>query len=79
MAGRLKDVMVPIEVVLGGTELSLDEISSIGPGTVIKLESLAGEPVQVRASGTTIARAEVVVVDDSFGIKVTEVVEEEGD
>ena len=71
--GNIKDVKVPVEVVLGGTSLRLEDFSSIGPGTIIGLESMAGEPVDLVAAGETMARGEVVVIDENFGIRITEV------
>lgn len=71
--GRINDVKVPVEVVLGGTELRLEDFSSIGPGTIIELKAMAGEPVDLVAAGKKIARGEVVVIDENFGIRVTEV------
>ena len=71
--GNIKDVRVPVEVVLGGTDLKLDEFSSIGPGSIIMLQSIAGEPVDLVAAGEIMAKGEVVVIDENFGIRVTEV------
>lgn len=71
--GKINDVMVPVEVVLGGTELRLEDFASIGPGSIIELHSLAGEPVDLVAAGKKIARGEVVVIDENFGIRVTEI------
>ena len=63
--GKINDVMVPVEVVLGGTSLRLEDFSSIGPGTILELNSIAGEPVTLVASGKNIARGEVVVIDEN--------------
>lgn len=71
--GKINDVMVPVEVVLGDTDLRLEDITNIGPGSIIELQSLAGEPVDLKAAGKKIARGEVVVIDEYFGIRVTEV------
>jgi flagellar motor switch protein FliN/FliY len=72
----VQQVRVPIQVVLGGTEWPLAKIAEIGEGTIIELDRLAGEPVDVVAAGELIARGEVVVIDESFGVRVCEVVEE---
>lgn len=64
-------VKVPVSVVLGETELSLEEIDLLGEGSVVQLESLSGEPVGLYAAGKKIARGEVVVIDEHFGIRVT--------
>ncbi len=74
--GNIKDVRVPIEVVLGRTSLRLEDFSTIGPGTIIELQTLAGEPVNLVAAGNTIAKGEVVVIDENFGIRVTDVINE---
>ncbi len=71
--GNIKDVKIPVKVVLGGTSLRLEDFSSISPGTIIGLESMAGEPVDLVAAGKTMARGEVVVIDENFGIRITEV------
>ena len=75
--GRVKDVLVPIKTVLGETALSIEELSEMQPGSIVALESLAGEPVIVEAAGKQVAKAEVVVIDEHFGFRVTELVTEE--
>ncbi|MCP4294838.1 MAG: hypothetical protein GY786_04465 [Proteobacteria bacterium] len=75
--GNIKDVRVPIEVVLGETSLRLEDFSTIGPGTILELQSIAGEPVDLVAAGVKIAKGEVVVIDENFGIRVTEVLTKE--
>ena len=70
--GRINDVKVPVEVVLGGAELTLEDFSTLGPGSIIELHSLAGEPVDLVAAGKRIARGEVVIIDEHFGIRVTD-------
>lgn len=72
--GRISDVGVRLEVVLGGTVRPVSEVATIGEGTIIELDSIAGEPVELRAGGNKIAEAEVVVIDESFGVRVTSVV-----
>jgi flagellar motor switch protein FliN/FliY len=71
--GSLKKALVPVEVVLGGTELTVDEMSRLTEGSIIQLRSVAGEPVELRAGEMTVARGEVVVIDENFGIRVTSV------
>jgi flagellar motor switch protein FliN/FliY len=75
----LKHVKVPTEVVLGHRDLTVAELASIGEGTIIELDNLAGEPVDLVAAGRVIAKAEVVVIDESFGVRVTQLVGEDGD
>ncbi len=74
--GNIKDVMVPVEVVLGSTSLKLEDFATIGPGKIIALKSMAGEPVDFVAAGKKIAKGEVVVIDENFGIRITELLEE---
>jgi flagellar motor switch protein FliN len=72
--GQIKDVKIEIRVELGRTTRSLNDIAGIGEGTIMEIDKLAGEAVDVYAAGELIAKAEVVVIDESFGIRVTEVV-----
>jgi flagellar motor switch protein FliN/FliY len=58
----------------GRTELALQTLVRLGPGSVIDLHRSADEPVDVLVSGKVIARGEVVVVDGSYGVRVTEIV-----
>ena len=76
--GQIKDVNVKLEVVLGSAEHSVADVATIGEGTIIELDTLAGEPVELRAGGEKIALAEVVVIDENFGVRVTSVVSEPG-
>ena len=76
-SGLIKDVKIPIRVVLGETQLSVEDIARFGEGTIIELESMAGEPLDLYASGEKIARGEAVVIDESFGIRITEILQEE--
>ena len=61
-------------VELGRTQLSVREVLGLGTGSVVELEKLAGEPVDLLINGRLIARGEVVVIDESFGVRVTEIV-----
>lgn len=65
------NMKVPLEVVLGGAEVSVKRLAEIHEGSIVELRSLAGEPVELRASGETIALGEVVVIDENFGLRVT--------
>lgn len=65
-------IMVPLEVVLGTKSLEVEKVATIQRGTIIELDSLAGEPVTLVASGEPVAKGEVVVIDENFGIRVTE-------
>lgn len=67
----LLDVRLPISVELGRTDMEVKEILEFGPGTVIELTKLAGEPVDIYINGRLVAQGEVVVVDEHFGVRVT--------
>ncbi len=69
----LLDVTMSVTVELGRSSLSVEEVLALGPGSVVELSKLAGEPVDVLVNGRLIARGEVVVVDENFGVRVTEI------
>lgn len=69
----LLDVTMSVTVELGRSSLSVEEVLALGPGSVVELDKLAGEPVDVLVNGRLIARGEVVVVDENFGVRVTEI------
>ncbi|HOJ63112.1 MAG TPA: flagellar motor switch phosphatase FliY [Spirochaetota bacterium] len=71
----LMDVNMELTVELGRTRKPIKEILGMGEGTVIELDKLAGEPVDILVNGRLIARGEVVVIDESFGVRVTEIVD----
>jgi flagellar motor switch protein FliN len=70
----LLDVPLEVTVELGRTERQIRDILALAPGTVIELDRLAGEPVDVLVNGRPIARGEVVVIDENFGIRITDIV-----
>ncbi len=74
---RLSEVAMELSVEIGRASMTVGETLELRPGSVITLERLAGEPVDLLVNGTPIARGEVVVVDEQFGLRVTEVVEGE--
>ena len=61
-------------VELGRTKQSIKEILGIGEGTIIELDKLAGEPVDILVNHKPIAKGEVVVIDENFGVRVTEII-----
>jgi flagellar motor switch protein FliN len=71
---RLHDVPVDLAVEIGRTRMTIGETLALGPGSIITLNRLAGEPVDLLVNGKPIARGEVVVIDEEFGLRVTEVV-----
>mgnify|MGYP001811271349 CR=1 FL=1 len=73
--GSVRQARVEARVELGRTELSVGDLSTIGSGSIIRLERLAGEPVDFVVAGELVARGEVVVIDENFGIRLTELVE----
>jgi len=72
--GLLMDVSMEMTVELGRTRKLIREILSIGEGTIIELDKLAGEPVDILVNQKLIAKGEVVVIDENFGVRVTEIV-----
>jgi flagellar motor switch protein FliN/FliY len=70
---RLRDVPVELAVEIGRTRMTIGETLALGPGSIITLNRLAGEPVDLLVNGKPIARGEVVVIDEEFGLRVTEV------
>lgn len=70
----IMDVPLEVTVELGRTNKSIKEILDFSPGTIIELNKLAGEPIDVLVNGKFVAKGEVVVIEDSFGIRVTEII-----
>jgi len=71
----LLDVEVPIVVELGHTEMALKEILALRPGAIVELDRLAGEPADIVIRGHVVAQGEVIVVDDNFGVRITNIVD----
>lgn len=77
MAGSLDlimDVSVRVTVELGRSSMTVEEVLGLGPGSVVELNKMAGEPVDILVNQHLVARGEVVVVDENFGVRVTEIV-----
>src|SRR5687768_14522189 len=74
---RLNDVMVELTVEVGRTRMTLGRTLPLAPGSVVTLDRLADQAVDLPVNGRPIARGEVVVIDESFGLRVTEIVEAE--
>mgnify|MGYP000209008393 FL=1 len=72
----LMDVPLEVTVELGRTSKSIKEILDFAPGTIIELNRLAGEPIDVLVNGKFVAKGEVVVMEEAFGIRVTEIVKQ---
>ena len=73
--GKIDDVKVPLKVVLGETQIDVKDLAQLSSGSILILDALAGEPIVVEASDQKIAKAEVVVIDEKFGIRITEILE----
>ena len=70
----IMDVPLDVTVELGRTSKSIQEILDFTPGTIIELNKLAGEPIDVLVNGKYVAKGEVVVIEENFGIRITEIV-----
>lgn len=70
----IMDVPLEVTVELGRTSRSIKEILEFTPGTIIELDKIAGEPIDVLVNGKYVAKGEVVVIEESFGIRITEIV-----
>src|SRR5829696_8471455 len=71
---RLYDVPVELAVEIGRTRMTIGQTLDLRPGSVVSLNRLAGEPVDLLINGKPIARGEVVVIDEEFGLRITDVV-----
>lgn len=71
----VRDIQVMLTVELGRTSMLIQDILELTPGRVVELDKLAGEPLDVLVNGKLLARGEVVVVDDRFGIRITSIVD----
>ena len=70
----LYDIPLEITVELGRTRRNVRDVLSLGAGSVLELEKVAGEPVDVMVNGKLLAKGEVVVIDENFGVRITEIV-----
>ena len=72
--GLIKDVPLEVTVELGRTTKSISDILNFSPGTIIELDRIAGEPIDVLVNGKFVAKGEVVVIEESFGVRITEII-----
>ncbi len=72
--GRVRDIPLEVTVELGRTRLLIRDIMDLSAGSIIELDKIAGEPVDLFANGMLVARGEVIVIDDNFGVRVTEII-----
>ena len=70
----IMDVPLEVTVELGRTRKSIADILDFAPGTIIELDNIAGEPIDVLVNGKFVAKGEVVVIEESFGIRITEII-----
>jgi flagellar motor switch protein FliN/FliY len=71
---RLSDVPIDLTVEIGRTRLTVGETLELRQGSILTLNRMAGEPVDLLVNGTPIARGEVVVIDEQFGVRITDVI-----
>jgi flagellar motor switch protein FliN/FliY len=70
----LLDVPLEVNVELGRTRVTIQDLLQLGPGSVIELDKVAGEALDILINGRLVARGEAVVVNDKFGIRITDIV-----
>ena len=71
------DIPVTISMEVGRSKINIRNLLQLNQGSVVELDRVAGEPLDVLVNGTLIAHGEVVVIDDRFGLKITEIVDSE--
>ena len=71
--GLILDVPLQITVELGRTKKSIKEVLELATGSIVELDKLAGEPVEIQVNGQYLAKGEVVVIDENFGVRITEI------
>jgi flagellar motor switch protein FliN/FliY len=72
--GMLLDIPVDIHVEIGSTRASIRDILQLGPGAIIELDRLAGQPADIIVNGKLIGQGDIVVVNETFGIRITKLV-----
>lgn len=72
--GLIMDVPLQVTVELGRTTKSISDILDFSPGKIIELDKLAGEPIDILVNGKNVAKGEVVVIEESFGVRITEII-----
>lgn len=70
----LNDVEMGVTAELGRTRMTVRELLSMQPGSIVELDRAAGSPVDLLVNGTLVARGEVVVIDEEFGVRITEII-----
>jgi flagellar motor switch protein FliN/FliY len=70
----LLDVPLEVNVELGRTRLTIQDLLQLGPGSVVELDKVAGDALDILVNGRLVARGEAVVVNDKFGVRITDIV-----
>ena len=70
----IRNIPVRIRAILGRSRLPIETILRLGPGSIVELDTLDGEPIEILANDILIAKGEVVVVGEQFGVRITEIV-----
>ncbi len=70
----LLDVPLDVTVELGRSRMSIQDLLALGPGSVIELDKVAGEPLDILVNNRLVARGEAVVINDKFGVRITDIV-----
>jgi len=70
----LLDVPLDVSVELGRNRMTIQDLLSLGPGSIIELDKVAGEPLDILINDRLVARGEAVVVNDKFGVRITDIV-----
>ena len=73
-APRKLDLLLDLSVELGRARMSIQDLLNMSPGSVIELDKIAGEPLDFMVNGRLVARGEAVVVNDKFGVRITDIV-----
>ena len=73
----LMDVALHVSVEVGRTRMTINDLLQMGPGSVVELEKLAGEPLDIFINGKAIARGEAVIVNEKFGVRLTDIMSPE--
>ncbi len=72
----IMDVPLEVTVELGRTKKSIKDILEFAPGTIVELDKIAGEAIDVLVNGKYVAKGEVVVIEESFGVRITEIIKD---
>ncbi|MFH0926656.1 MAG: flagellar motor switch protein FliN [bacterium] len=70
-----RDISIHLVIELGGTTMTVKDLLELGPGSVVVLKKAAGESIDILANGKLIAKGEILLIEETFGVRVTEIVE----